>query len=92
MSINEIEAKIAQLQEWENLLEEAKKEADALRDSIKEEMLNRGRYELTCGRFIVRLTPIISSRFDTAAFKREHGEMYRMYSRQVESRRFSVSA
>lgn len=92
MSINEIEAKIAQLQEWENLLEEAKKEADALRDSIKEEMLTRGRSEIMAGRFIVRLTPVISSRFDTAAFKREHGEMYRMYSRQVESRHFSVSA
>lgn len=92
MSVNEIEAKIAQLQEWEALQEEAKREADALRDSIKEELLNRGRSELIAGRFIVRLTPVISSRFDTATFKREHGEMYRMYSRQVESRRFSVSA
>ena len=92
MSINEIEAKIAQLQEWEAIQEAAKKEADTLRDSIKAELLNRGRSEIVAGRFIVRLTPVISSRFDTAAFKKEHAEMYRMYSRQVESRRFSVSA
>ena len=91
MSINELESRVAQLQEWEALQNAAKEEADKLRESIKTELLNRGRNELPVGRFIIRLTPVISTRFDTASFKKEHGEMYRMYTRQVESRRFSVS-
>ena len=41
MSQNEIVAKIEQLKEWEAILEEAQAEAEALRDSIKQQMLLR---------------------------------------------------
>ena len=41
MSRNEIVAKIEVLNEWENIIEEAKAEAEALRDSIKAEMMER---------------------------------------------------
>ena len=41
MSRNELVAKIEALNEWENLIEEAKAEAEAIRDSIKAEMLER---------------------------------------------------
>ena len=91
MSINELEARIAQMQELEALAEEAKAEAEAIRDSIKAEMLSRGKTELIAGRFIVRWSTFLSNRFDTSTFKREHGEMYRQYTKQTESRRFSVS-
>ena len=39
MSKTEIIAKIEALTEWENVIEEAKAEAEAIRDSIKAEML-----------------------------------------------------
>ncbi len=39
MSRNELVAKIEALNEWEAVIEEAKAEADALRDAIKAEML-----------------------------------------------------
>lgn len=39
MSVNELERKISKMQEWESLAEEAKAEAEALRDEIKAEML-----------------------------------------------------
>lgn len=39
MSINEMEKKIAALKEWEDLLEEAKAQVEALKDEIKAEML-----------------------------------------------------
>lgn len=91
MSINELEAKIAQMQELDALAEEARAEAETLRDSIKAEMLSRGKNELVAGRFIVRWTTVLSNRFDTSTFKREHGEMYRQYTKQTESRRFSIA-
>ena len=46
MSRNELVAKIEALNEWENLIEEAKAEAEAIRDSIKAEMLERDVEEL----------------------------------------------
>ena len=41
MSTKEIINKIEALTEWEAIIEEAKAEAEALRDSIKAEMLQR---------------------------------------------------
>lgn len=90
MSNNELETKIRIMQEWEQLAADAKAEADALRDEIKAEMLTNKTEEMTAGRFIVRWTSVLSNRFDTTAFKREHAEMYLLYTKQTASRRFSV--
>lgn len=90
MSINEMESKIKKLQEWEALAEEAKAEAEALRDELKAEMLTRETEEIEAGRFIIRWTPVISNRFDTTTFKKEHAEMYKQYTKQTQSRRFSI--
>lgn len=91
MSINEMESKIAKLQEWETLAEEAKAEAEALRDEIKAEMLTREAEEMEVGRYIVRWTAVLSNRFDTTTFKKEHAEMYKQYTKQTASRRFSIA-
>ena len=91
MSVNEMETKIARLQEWEALAEEAKAEAEALRDEIKAEMLDRETEELEAGKFIVRWTSVLSNRFDTTSFKKEHSEMYKQYTKQTASKRFSIA-
>ena len=91
MSINEIETKIKKMQEWEQLAAEAKAEAEALKDEIKAEMLTLKTEEMTAGKFIVRWTSVLSNRFDTTTFKREHAEMYKQYTKQSTSRRFSVT-
>lgn len=91
MSVNELERKITKMQEWEALAEEAKAEAESLRDEIKSEMLERNLEELEAGKFIVRWTSVLSNRFDSTAFKKQYGELYRKYTKQVSSRRFSVA-
>ena len=45
-------------------------EAEAIRDAIKAEMLERDTEELTAGQYIIRWTSIISNRFDTTSFKK----------------------
>lgn len=92
MSIDEMNRKIAALNEWEQLLEEAKAQVENLKDEIKAEMADREVEELTTGNYIVRWTSVLSQRFDSTAFKREHGELYKQYIKQVSSRRFTVSA
>jgi predicted phage-related endonuclease len=92
MSRNEIIAKIEALTEWEAVIEEAKAEAEAIRDSIKAEMMERNTEELEAGQYIVRWTSILSNRFDTTAFKREHGDLYQAFTKQSASRRFTISA
>ena len=91
MSQNELDSKIQQLNEWEELMEEARAEAEALRDAIKAEMLAQNTEELTAGVYIIRWTSVLSNRFDTTTFKREHGDLYRQFTKQVSSRRFSIA-
>ena len=92
MSTTEITSKIEALQDLESLIEEAKAEAEALRDEIKAEMLKRDAEELTAGQFIVRWTSVLSNRFDSTAFKKVMPDVYKAYTKQVASRRFSISA
>ena len=92
MSINELEIRIEKMQEWETLAAEAAAEAEAIRDTIKAEMLDRNAEELQAGRFIIRWTSVISNRFDSSAFKKVHGELYKAFCKATSSRRFSISA
>ena len=91
MSKNELIAKIEALNTWEALMEEAKAEADAIRDSIKQEMLDRDVEELTAGAYIIRWTSVLSNRFDTTGFKKVYGDLYKAFTKQTSSRRFSIS-
>ena len=92
MSVNEIEVDVERMQEWESIAAEAEAEATAIRDRIKAEMLARGVEELEAGKFIVRWSSVLTNRFDTTAFKKAHGELYKDFVKQVSSRRFSVAA
>lgn len=91
MSTNELEMKIKKMQEWEQLANEAKAEAEALKDEIKAEMLMQNTEEMTAGKYIVRWTSILSQRFDSTTFKKEHAEMYKQYTKQTASKRFSIA-
>ena len=91
MSTHELTAQIESLRALEELIEEAKAEAETLRDTIKQEMLNRDAEELTAGQYIVRWTPVLSQRFDSTAFKKVMPEVYKAYTKQVSSRRFTIS-
>ena len=91
MSTIELTSKIEALREWESVIEEAQAEAEAIRDSIKAEMAARDVEELEAGQYIVRWTSVLSQRFDTTAFKKVMPEVYKAYTKQVSSRRFSIS-
>jgi len=91
MTRNELIAKIEALNAWENLIEKAKAEADALRDSIKNEMEERGTEELIAGQYIIRWTSVLSNRFDTTGFKKLYGDLYKAFTKQTASRRFTIS-
>ncbi len=91
MSIHEIESKIRALNEWEALAEEARKEIESLKDEIKAEMLNQNTEELEAGQYIIRWTSVLTNRFDTTAFKKEHADLYKTFTKQIASKRFSIA-
>ena len=92
MSKIELLAKIELLNKYEAMMEELKAEADTIRNTIKAEMEAREAEELIAGQYIVRYTAVLSNRFDSTAFKKVMPEIYKAYTKQVSSRRFSISA
>ena len=91
MSKIELLAKIELLNKYEAMMEEIKAEADTIRNSIKAEMEAREVEELIAGQYIVRYTSILSNLFDSTAFKKVMPEIYKAYTKQVSSRRFTIS-
>ena len=59
MSKMELIAKIELLNEYEAMIEELKTEAEAVRDSIKAEMMERETEELIAGSYIIRWTSVL---------------------------------
>lgn len=92
MSKIELLAKIELLNKYEAMMEELKAEADTIRNTIKAEMDAREVEELIAGQYIVRYTAVLSNRFDSTAFKKVMPEVYKAYTKQVSSRRFTISA
>ena len=71
--------------------QQAKAEAETLRDEIKAEMLSRDTEELEAGQYIIRWTSVLSQRFDSTAFKKVMPDVYKAYIKQVSSKRFSIA-
>ena len=91
MTTPELTSKVRELKELKLMLTELETEIDTIEDTLKAEMTARNTDELIVDVFKVRWTPVTSTRFDSASFKLTHAELYKQYSKAVETRRFSVN-
>lgn len=91
MTTQEIITKIEELKEMEALIAEAQAEAEAIKDAIKVEMNEQDVEELIAGTHIIRWTTVLSNRFDSTAFKKIMPDVYKAYTKQTTSRRFTVA-
>ena len=91
MTNTELERLVEKMNEWEELMNEAKKQAAFYEEQIKEEMARRDVEEIVLDSSIVRWVEILSQRFDSKRFKEKYSELYKEYTKQVPSRRFTVS-
>ncbi len=91
MSENEIATKIRALKELQSLIEEAEQEVEAIKDELKAYMSEQGAQEIVVDIFKVRYAKVKSTRFDSAAFKKTHGELYAQYSKASEYNRLTIA-
>ena len=92
MANNELIKKVEEIKELEELLEEVKVNIEDLKDVLKAEMLKQGTEEMDLdGRYIVRWTSQLASRFDTKRFKEEYKDLYLSFTKEVSSKRFSIA-
>ena len=92
MSIDNLEIKTDELKELENFMAEINEQAEAIRDTIKEELKQRDTEERECGKYVVRWTSVLSSRIDTKKLKELMGiDFIKKVTKEVYSRRFQIS-
>lgn len=91
MSMNEMESKIRELRQLQNLIEEAQAEAEAeaIKNSIKAQMGDAE--ELRAGEYKVTWKAVTASRLDTAALKKVLPEVAERFTKTTTSRRFCVA-
>ena len=87
----DLDAKVTSLRELRNLESEVKAEISAIEDEIKAEMVAKNTDILTGHNCTVTWKTIITSRFDSAAFKLTHADLFAQYSRATTSRRFVIA-
>lgn len=91
MRNQEIRQTVSELQDLYAQVESLKAEITARESLIKDEMDSREIEILDLGNVIIRFTSVLSSRFDTKAFKQDFADIYALFTKQVASRRFSIA-
>lgn len=91
MSIHELDAKVKDLRELRNFEAEIKAEITAIEDEIKAEMLAQNTDTLHGQDCTVTWRTVITSRFDSAAFRLTHAELFQQYSKATTSRRLVIA-
>ncbi len=87
----ELTKTVNELLELEEMAVELNKEIESLRDLIKAEMLKNDVEEMTVDTHIIRWTSVLSNRFDSTAFKKVMPEVYKAYTKQISSKRFTIA-
>lgn len=91
MGIIATENRINKLQKLEAQIKALEAEADAIRNEIKADMEAKGVDELRTKNFVVRWKEIITSRFDSKAFRASMPELYHQFEKPSRSRRLTIN-
>lgn len=91
MSTIELDNKVAELRELQSMIAELQAEADAIRDTIKGVMVDRGEETIYGNGWKASWKNVNSSRFDSKRFKAERPDLYATYTKQTTTCRFVLA-
>ncbi len=84
-------SQIKSLRELTRMADELNAEIEATKDAIKALMTEQGVDTLTGDDFKVTWKSVQSSRFDSKKFKADHADIYALYTRKTETKRFGLA-
>ena len=91
MSIKELDSQVMTLRELQSEIDRLNAEVEAIKDSIKTEMVNRGEEVLTGNGWKATWKTVTSSRFDSKAFKAADPAAYEAYCKTSTVCRFCLN-
>ena len=91
MSIYAVDAKVKELRELRDMEAEVKSAIAVIEDSLKAEMLANDTEVLAGNDYRITWKTVITNRFDSAAFKLTHADLFAQFSRSTTTRRFVIA-
>ncbi len=91
MNKEELIGKVRELKEFKQMSDELAAEITSIEDELKAEMVAQDAEEMTVDVFKLRYKTVVSSRIDTTSLKRELPKVAERYTKQIKSRRFTIS-
>ena len=91
MSIYEVDAKVKELRELRDMEAEVKSAIAVIEDSLKAEMLAKNTEVLAGTDYRVTWKTVVTNRFDSAAFKLTHADLFAQFSRSTTTRRVVIA-
>ena len=91
MTDRQIDNRIMKLRNYESQIELLEREAERIKSELKAELENAGQDERKTSKYTVRWKEIISTRLDSTALKQALPDVFKAYSKQSISKRFTVA-
>lgn len=91
MSTYELDAKVNELRELRNFESEIKAAISLIEDAIKADMLAKNTEVLHGQNCIVSWKTFTTRRFDSAAFKLTHADLFNQYTKATTNRRLVIA-
>lgn len=91
MSIQEIDFKVRELRELQNIVEEATAQMEAIKDAIKLKMVDEGTEVLQGNGWKATWHTVISSQLDSKALKAAYPNLTARYSKPSTTTRFTLA-
>ena len=92
MSIQDMNSTARDLMSVRAMIRELEAEAEALTDKLKAAMVERSTETLEGDGWRASWKNVTGSRFDSKAFKAQHGDLYAAFSKPTTTTRFVISA
>lgn len=91
MGQQELTATIERIKELEFEQEAISAEMEMLKDRLKAVLVKHGVDKMLVGSYKVSNMKYTTYRFDSKAFKADHEDMYKEYTKAIEAHRFTIS-
>lgn len=82
---------IRQIKEYQDLQEQVKAEIEALKAECIEYLDEHATDEYLCDEGKITYREVLSNRFQSTEFKKIHGDLYKAFTRQTASMRFTCN-
>ena len=87
----ELDSIVSELRSVKNLIAELEKRSEFLTDQLKFEMVESGEEVLTGDGWKASWKNVVSNRFDSKSFKKEHFDLYESFLQKVTTTRFLLN-